>query len=195
MVKHFVNTELMGIFGLAWNEKVASFMADRLSGTSKKKMQDFTQPGGLNVKIVDNLYNYYMASLASGGSPIAFSIAPDKDGNGGDFDVNTLRLADSLQSSTNTDSGIVLNFLRAIWVLARDGKIPYEKWNPVAYEKTTALRKSIPTEQKGGFLQKAESVVTGATNTSKVLMVIAGLGVAGYLLSQLKYFKPGRRGV
>ena len=172
------NPEMMGILGLGWDEKVVSFMKDRLSGIAKTK---------INVDIVKNMYNYYMASLATGGKPVGFVAAPDAAGNGGDFDINTLRLADSIQASTNTDSSTVLNYLRAIWVLARDGKIPYEKWNPSEYLKTTDLRKSIPTEQSG--VLKQLGVVAGqASSTGKILLVVAGLGVTAYLLSQLKAF-------
>lgn len=186
MVVNVASPELMGLFGLTWAEKVASFMDARLSGSAKKKMHDITQSGGMNIKLVDNLYNEYIALLARGNQPAQFVIAPDSKGNGGDFTSNSLMLADAIGGKTNVESSIVLNFLRAMFVLARDGKIPFERWNPAGYQQTTELRKTFATERKPSGIAQ---VITGATNTSKVIAVIAGLGVAGYLLSQLKQFK------
>ena len=62
----------------------------------------------------------------------------------------------------------------------RDGKIPAEKWNPKGYQEATALRKSFKSER--GVLDK----VGITSNTPKIILAVAGIGVTAYLLSQMR---------
>lgn len=175
--------ETMGLFGLSWPEKVATFMQKQLKGTAAaKKLKQFWGAGGKNVTLVKNLHNEYMALLARGYNPSNFSSLPDSKGQGGAFDSATVQLAGLIQQKTSVDTPIILEFLRAMFVLARDGKIPFKKWNPKGYAASTALRKSFSSEK--GFLEAAQ---TGA-NTAKMVMILAGLGVTAYILTQLKGF-------
>lgn len=176
--------ETMGLFGLSWTEKVASFMSKQLKGTAAgKKMNQFWQAGGKNVTLVKNLHNEYMAYLSSGYKPAGFTYVPDSKGNGGTFDQSTIQLAGLIQQKTNVDTPIILEFLRGLFVLARDGKIPFAKWNPQGYAESTAKRKTFESEK--GILEAAKS----GTNVAKMIMILAGLGVSAYILTQLKGFK------
>lgn len=176
--------ETMGLFGLSWPEKVASFMYKQLKGSAAaKKLKQFWGAGGKNVTLVKNLHNEYMAFLARGYNASNFTIPPDANGKGGSFDQNTTTLAGLIQQKTNVSIPIILEFLRAMFVLARDGKIPFKKWNPKGYQQSTDLRKSFQSEK--GVLEAAQA--TG--NVAKMLVVLAGLGVGAYIITQLKGFK------
>lgn len=179
-------TEYMGLFGFSWQEKVAGFMKKQLAGTAAaKKLSSFWQAGGVNVALVKNLHNEYMALMARGNPPSSFAVAPGSDGRGGQYSPSTLSLAATLSGKTNIETSIVLEFLRALYVLARDGKIPFEKWNPSGYAESTALRKTFISEK--GLLD-----VFGKTaNTGKIVLIVAGVGVGAYFLSQLKTLKGG----
>lgn len=174
--------EHMGIFGFSWQEKVAKFMKTQLKGTAAaKKVSDFFQAGGLNVSLVNNMYNEYAALMATGFAPVDFTVQPDSEGNGGTMTQNSFTVAARISDKTNVDASIVLPFLRALFVLSRDGKIPFAKWNPAGFKQSTALRKTFSTEK--GILEVAQS----AGKTANVLMWIAGIGVGAYFLSQLKF--------
>lgn len=176
--------ELMGIFGLSWEEKTASFMNKKLKGTKlAKKLKSFWGAGGMNTSIVKNLHREYTALQATGWKPSNFSVMPDTNGDGGQFDQATIQLAGQLQARTNIESPIVFEFLRSLFVLARDGKIPFQKWNPQGYKQSTALQKSFKSEQ--GFLEAAQK--TG--KYMKIGMAVAAVGVSAYLLSQLSRLK------
>lgn len=179
----------MGLFGLSWEEKTASFMNKKLKGTAlAKKLKSFWGAGGMNVSIVKNLHREYLALQATGWKPSNFIVQPDMNGDGGTFDPATVQLAGQLQAKTNLDSAIVLEFLRSMFVLARDGKIPFQKWNPQGYKQSTTLQKTFSTER--GFLEAAQT--TG--NYMKVILALAAVGVSAYLLSQLKGLKGATDG-
>jgi len=181
--------ELMGLFGLSWEERIASFMNKQLKGTElAKKLKTFWQAGGMNVSIVKNLHREYAALMATGWKPANFSALPDAKGNGGTFDPATVQLAGSLQAKTNIDTPIVLEFLRALFVLARDGNIPFPKWNPQGFKQSTTLQKTFSTER--GFLEAAAT--TG--NYMKIILALAAVGVSAYLLSQIKVLKGATGG-
>lgn len=181
--------EYMGIFGLSWQEKVASFVKNRLKGTAiQKKLSDFFQSGGLNVSLIKNLYNEYAALMAMGNAPADFVVLPNQSGDGGEFKQSTITLASKIATKTNVDNSIILEFLRALFVLARDGKIPFEKWNPQGYKESTQLRKTFETEKT-----ILDTVVKPVMDKGTGLMVIFGVGVAAYLLSQLKHFTYKKR--
>ena len=174
----------MGIFGLSWEEKVASFVKKRLSGTSlSKKLSDFFQSGGLNVSLIKNLYNEYAAFMAVGNPPSDFDVLPNQSGDGGEFKQTSLSLASKIESKTNVDFSIILEFLRALFVLSRDGKIPFEKWNPQGYKESTQLRKTFDTEKS-----ILDTIVKPVSDKASGLILIVGVGVTAYLLSQLKFF-------
>lgn len=176
--------EVMGLFGFSWPEKLAKFMASQLKGTKlKKKVKDFWQSGGLNVRLVKNLHNEYMALMARNFAPVDFSVKPNAQGKGGSFTASTLNLASMIRQKTNIDSAIILEFLRGLYVLARDGKVPAAKWNPKGYKESTTLRKTFSSEK--GILEAAQK--TG--NYAKIALVVVGLGAGAYLLQQLKGFK------
>jgi hypothetical protein len=177
--------ELMGLFGFSWEEKTASFMNKKLKGTQlAKKLKTFWQAGGMNVSIVKNLHREYTALQATGWKPANFSALPDAKGDGGTFDNSTVQLAGQLQARTNIESPIVFEFLRALFTLARDGNIPFQKWNPQGYKQSTLLQKTFATE-RSGFLDAAKS--TGGY--MKIVLAIAAVGVSAYLLSQIKVLK------
>lgn len=182
-----VSPELIGLFGLSWPEKVAKFMSNQLKGTAlRKKLKSFWGAGGLNTTLVKNLHNEYMALMARNYAPADFVIKPNAQGTGGSFTPSTVNLASMIQQKTNIDSAVILEFLRAMYVLARDGKIPFNKWNPKGFKESTALRKTFTSEK--GFIEAAQK--TG--NYAKIALIVAGLGAGAYFLSQVKGFKGGK---
>lgn len=175
------NAELMGIFGFSWPEKVASFMQKRLKGTAfESKLKSFWGAGGKNIELVENLHREYIALMAQGKNPATFSLPPDVSGNGGVFSSDSILLSQIINSKTAIDKTIIEEFFRAIFVLARDGKIPYEKWNPKGYSEAEKLTKTFTSEQN--IFDKLKSG-SGSLNS---LLLIAGIGVSAFLLSQLK---------
>lgn len=180
-----VSPELLGLFGLAWNEKVADFMAKMLKGTSSEKlMSRFLYS---NTTLVDNLQREYASQISYGRQPVNFVVPPGTDGRGGQFSDDTIMLGGLISSTTHVDAAVVLEFLRALWVLARDGKIPFAKLDPKGVMSATAAQKSFSTE-------KTALDVMG--NSLKTLLIIAGLGVGAYALAQVSPFipKPKRKG-
>ena len=173
---------MLGLFGLSWSEKVASFMGKRLKGTTVgKKMFDFFQPGGVNTTIVDNLQREYAVEMAYGRNPVSYVVPPDNQGNGGTLSDDTVMLGGILAAKTKVDASVVLEFFRALWVLARDGKIPFAKFDPKGVRAATATQKTFETEKT------ALDVVSGGLKT---LLIIAGLGVGAYALAQVSPFIP-----
>lgn len=174
----------MGIFGLSVEEKISSFMIKRLKGTSQeKKLKDFWQAGGMNITLVKNLLRTYLSLMATNQSPSMFSIQPDSNGNGGQFTNNTVKLASRIVSITNIESPLVVEFLRALYVLARDGKIPFAKWNPQGYKEATELQKTFKTEQTLSDIAKS---------SMNKFVIVAIVGVAIYGVSKLKTLKGSR---
>lgn len=187
-----VPAEYMGIFGFSWEEKVASFIKMRLKGTEVgKKLSSFWQAGGMNVTLIKNLHNEYMALMAKGVAPSGFSVQPDDKGNGGTYSASTVSLAGKIAASTNADNSVVLEFLRALYVLSRDGKIPMAKWNPAGYKESTDLRKSFSTEKT--VLDTITKTASTVADKSKIILAVAAIGAAAYFLSQAKAFAPARR--
>jgi len=179
--------EYLGIFGFSWEEKVASFIKKQLKGTAAaKKLSDFFQAGGLNVALVKNLYNEYAALMAKKYQPVTYSIQPDSSGNGGMLSQDSIQLAAIVGNKTNVDVSIVTAFFKAIFVLSRDGKIPFAKWNPQGWKESTELRKTYSTEK--GILESVTKAAGTAVNTSKIFLIVAGIGAAAYLLAQVKTF-------
>ncbi|MDD5688611.1 MAG: hypothetical protein PHE88_12355 [Elusimicrobia bacterium] len=179
--------ETMGIFGLTWEEKVAAFTKKQLKGTAAaKKLSAFFQPGGYNITLIKNLYNEYAALMSKGYQPVSFSVSPDASGNGGTLSKQSLSLAAQIADRTNVDVSIVIKFFHALFVLSRDGKIPFAKWNPAGWKESTEARKTFTTER--GVFEKVQSAAVKAGGTSKMVLIVAGMGVAAYLLSQLKTF-------
>lgn len=173
-----VSPELLGIFGLSFAEKVAAFMSKHLKGTAAaKNLKSFWSPGGVNTTLIDNLQREYAAEMAYGRQPASFVIPPDASGNGGTYTESSVALAGILSAKTNIDSAVILEFFRALFVLARDGKIPFAKWDPRGVMASTAAQKTFQSEK---------SIADIASGGLKTLAIIAGLGVGAYALSQLK---------
>ena len=174
--------EMMGIFGFSWPEKVTGFMLKRLKGSVyEPKLKDFFQASGRNQKLVENMHREYLALMAQGKNPVTFSLAPDASGNGGQMSPDGNLLAQQIFNKTAIDMPIINEFLRALFVLSRDGKIPYEKWNPKGYQQAKEVSKSA-FESEQGFFDKLKP----AGDTMKTVLLVAGIGVSAYLLNQLK---------
>jgi hypothetical protein len=176
--------EVMGLFGFSVEEKIADFMQKKLKGTAAaKKLNDFWGGGGKNTTLAKNLLREYLALMASGFKPSNFTASPDASGNGGEYSPETTALAYNLAGKLNVDYAIVLEFLRALYVLARDGKIPFAKWNPSGYAESTKLQKSFLSETVFGTFGQ------NTMNYAKVGIGIAVVAASAYLLSQLKGLK------
>ena len=178
-----VSPELLGLFGLSWSEKVASQMSKYLKGTAAaKKLKSFWSPGGVNTTLVENLQREYAAEMAYNREPASFVIPPDSSGNGGEFTENTVSLAAIISGKTNIDVAIILEFFRSLFVLARDGKIPFAKYDPNGVKQSSAAAKVFESER---------SILDVAGSGLKTLLIIAGLGVGAYALSQINAFRKG----
>lgn len=170
--------ERLGVFGFSWQEKVAKFVATRLKGTKlQDKLKSFWSAGGLNVTLINNLYREYAALMAKNYAPVGFISLPGSDGSGGQFDASTIQLAGLISNVTNVDGAIILEFFRALFVLARDGKIPFAKWNPQGYKVSTSLQKTFSTEK---------SVSETLSTNLKLISLLAVLGVGVYTYNQLR---------
>lgn len=169
------NVEMMGWFGLTWQEKVAkaiytdTYLKDK---NIAKKMKDFLQPGGLNIRLVENMYREYSALMAQRYKPASF-----KDGIP---DTNTSNLIQIIKNKINADEILVLNFLKALQELSAAGTIPFAKWNPSGYAESTSLQKSFETEKS--IFDKAQGAAVKASKVSTVLLIVAGLGLTSYIL-------------
>lgn len=178
------NPEMLGLFGLTWKERIASFMGKQLKGTKLKKLtKSFWGAGGMNMKMISNLHNEYMAFMAQGKAPSSFTLKPDSTGAGGTFSPSTIKLAELINDKTNTNSTVILEFLRALYVLSKNGRIPFNKWNPKGYVQSTKLRKTFKSEQN------VIDAVKSGTNYAKILLAVAAVGAGAYLLKQAKGFK------
>lgn len=175
--------ELMGIFGWSWQEKVATMMLSILKGTQlESKMKSFWGGSGKNTELVNNLELSYTALMASGNNPASFALSPDSSGKNGVFSADSTLLAQQINKTTSVEIPIINSFLTSIFVLARDGKIPYEKWNPKGYAESKALTKDTFDSEKSIF----DKITKPAGDTMKTVLVIAGVGAVAYLLNQVK---------
>jgi hypothetical protein len=100
-----MNIEYLGIFGLSWQEKVASNMYKIVSDKNKKKLKDFLQPGGWNTGIVNTLYSHYILQ-------------------------NVNITAKQLSAVSGMDQEITEAFLVSLSDLSIRGTIPYKIYNP-----------------------------------------------------------------
>lgn len=167
--------ESMGIFGFSWQEKTGDFMRKHMKGTAlAKKLSDFWQAGGVNTKLIENIQRTYAAEMALGRQPVSWVVPPNSAGDGGTFSSDTISLAGIVSGKTNIDAALVLEYFRALWVLARDGKIDSAKWDPKGYKSTTALQKTFSTEK---------SVADIASSSIKTIVILVGLGLGAYALS------------
>jgi hypothetical protein len=175
--------ELMGIFGWSWQEKVATLMLSILKGTNyESKMKSFWGGSGKNTTLVNNLHVAYMALMAAGNNPASFALAPGSDGKNGVFSADSTLLSQQIVKTTSVEKPIVDSFITSIFVLARDGKIPYEKWDPKGYNESKALTSSTFQSEQSII----DKVIKPADNTIKTLLIVAGIGVSAYLLNQIK---------
>jgi len=170
--------ELMGLFGLTWQEKVTNETYKKVNATDKtiaKKLKDFLQPGGLNIRMLENMHREYLALMAKGFKPSNFTNnIPDS---------YTLQLIPKIKEKINTDDLIILKFLESLFELSAAGKIPYAKLNPQGFKESTALQKTFPSE-----ITIMDTVKKGA-KVSTILFIVAGVGVSLYYLNNYERLK------
>jgi hypothetical protein len=167
--------ELMGMFGLTWEEKVAALVYSKLQTIDKKlakKMKDFFQAGGFNIRLIQNMQREYAALMAQGYKPANYvNGVPDK---------LTPTLITIIKNKVNTEDQIVSAFLSSLQELAANGIIPFAKWNPKGYEESTNLQKSFESEKT--ILDKAQTVAKTTAMASSTILLVAGLGFLSYLI-------------
>lgn len=171
-----IRPEYMGVFGLTWEEKVAALTFKKVNAVNKviaKKLKDFFQAGGYNIRLIENMYREYAALMAQNYQPANFP-------QGLDPDTSTAKLSLLIKSKVNTDDLIVLNFLLSLQELAAAGSIPFAKWNPSGYAKSTALQKTFESEKT--ILDKAQTVASSTARASSMILLVAGLGFISYLI-------------
>ena len=168
--------ELMGLFGLSWQEKIISFMKSQLK-TNKELLKKLSSWWGENTRLVDNLHREYTALLATGSNPVSFVSLPDTSGSGGELSAESTPLATKIAAKTSVDKEIIESFLRALFVLSRDGKIDFKKIDPKGYIESKEAQKKVTTEP--GILDTIKS-------GSNKIFLLAGLGLSLYLLNSLK---------
>lgn len=173
------NVESMGWFGLTWEEKLAKFTYNETILSDKaiaKKLKDFLQPGGFNIRLIQNIYREYSALMAQKYKPASF-----KDGVP---DKNTLNIVQIIKNKINADEIIVLNFLKSLQNLAAAGTIPFSKWNPSGYAESAALQKTFDSEKT--IFDKAQGAAVAASKASTTLLIVAGLGLVSYIVYETK---------
>ena len=174
--------DLMGWFGLSWQEKVANSTYKKVAAIDKKTakvLKDIFQPGGLNVRLIENMYREYVALMAKGNKPANFvNGAPDS---------STVNIATKIRDTVNASDTVVLKFLESLYELSSTGTIEYSKWNPQGFKTSTALQKSFPSEVS--FIEKAAKVTTATAKTGSILLIIAGIGVSLYYLNNYERLK------
>lgn len=179
--------DYMGWFGLTWQEKVANYTYNQVKAVDKtiaKKLNDFLQPAGRNIRLIENMYREYVALQAQGYKPANFS--------GIDPDSNTVKIASIIKGKVNTDDLIILNFLKSLYDLSAAGTIDFSKWNPQGFKESTTLQKSFPSEVS--LLEKAGKITTSTAKTGTVLLIVAGIGISLYYLNNIERFKShGKR--
>ncbi len=177
-----IESELLGIFGLSWQEKVANLTYQKTAKTDKelsRKLKDFWQSGGLNVTLINNLYMQYAALMASGYMPSSFK--------NGEPDKNTKVLIDKINAKLNIDKLIIKNFLDSIFQLSSEGKIPLQKWNPKGYKETQDLVKTFPSETS--IFDKVKK----STNTVSSILIVAGIATTLYYLNSIGKARYGTK--
>lgn len=170
--------ESMGIFGLSWPEKVASDMLNGLRGTGyESTVKAFWGAGGKNTKLIKNLQSVYERFMIEGNEPPTFT--------GGETNTYATYLSGLLSAETATPEIVTLQFLKSLYNLTQKGDIDYKLYNPVGYSQSAEVVKA--SKPKSGI----EAV---ATETGKVLnrvLIVAGIGAAAYLLSNVKNLLKG----
>ncbi|MFA5235099.1 MAG: hypothetical protein WC390_11930 [Sulfurimonas sp.] len=173
----YVAPEYMGLFGLSFEEKLASATYKKLQAIDKtiaKKLKDFFQAGGLNIRLIQNMYREYTALMAQNYKPANFTNnAPDNA---------TLNLIAIIKGKLNIDDSIISNFLLSLQELAAEGIIPYAKWNPKGFKESTALQKTFSTEQS--IIDKTISTTKEVSGKLSLILIVAGLGVSFYYINK-----------
>lgn len=162
-----VYPEIMG--AMTWKGEVMKYMQKRLKPFPVMYKQS------KNRRMIDNLHREYMALIASG-----YKKADILTGSGDLLKWNrqTYEMARKITDRLNVNNLLTLNFFIAMYNLARQGKIPFEKWDPKGYEKSEKQKKTFKTE-KTIFEKTAEK----AGNITKLLMPLSiGAGIITALL-------------
>lgn len=172
-----IDSEYMGIFGLTWEEKVADLTYKKVANIDKniaKKLKDFWQAGGLNVTLIKNLHREYIALQAQNYKPANFE--------NGFISQETSNLSTILSNRLNIEKIITDSFLRSLYELSSQGKIPFEKWNPSGYKSSIELQKTFETE-KNIFEKLSEN-----TKSTKNIIVLLGIVTGLFYINKLTGF-------
>lgn len=127
-------------------------------------------------RVFNNMHREYMSLIAEG-----FTQADIISGKG-DFlkwNAQTYRMASLISDRVNVPKLLVINFFNALYNLALQGKIPYQKWNPKGFQEAKDLQKTLPSE-KSIFTKSGEVVGKFGKNLIPIAIVAGVLG--GYFL-------------
>lgn len=140
----------------------------------------------INTTWVDNVHRMYVASQAAG------ELLPTLEPNQGGVNFYlqkwtkpTYAYIRRLQNNTQVDYLTLERYLRFLRAYAVEGKIPYEKYDPVGYEKKTKVQKKFDSE-KSTVEKLTESVggtVKSAFGVVPVLILLVG-GIFVYNLTK-----------
>lgn len=162
-------SEVLGVFGFSWWEKVLTEMRRALKGTGGYK---YVSQFWKNKILMLNLDREYLSLIRQGynkAEKIGGSTLHPLWGS----QTNTMAL--KITKKLNVPLSVVHAYLMAIYNLSALGKIPIKKYDPVGYTKSEELKKSLPSEK--GILEKI-----GQTTKSFLPIAIIGGLAAGYLL-------------
>lgn len=158
----------MGVFGITWQEKIASAMYKILPDNLKKSIRSFWGGSGFNTRIIDNLYLSYLSMMREGIKP------PEYIDNQGDN--SAVLITPRIAQSTNINTQVVDSFLKSMYSLSKNGTIEFSKYDPVKIEREKKIQQSFDTE-KNIFDKTFEAVGKG---TNK-LIILGIIGLTGYI--------------
>lgn len=159
----------MGVFGITWQEKIASAMYKILPSDLKKTIRSFWGGSGFNTRIIDNLYLSYLSIMREGVKPPEYT-----DNQGGN---SAVLITPRIAQSTNVNTQIVDSFLKSLYNLSKNGTIEFSKYDPVKVEREKKIQSTFTTE-KNIFSKTLEAVDKG---TNKII-ILSIIGLTGYIL-------------
>lgn len=165
--------ELMGIFGLSWQEKIINFMKKRMKGNELSKI--LSSWWSENTRLVDNLHAQYLIELAAGSALPSYTVQPNSSGNNGSPSSETDILSQNISRTTGIDKQLTDEFLLALYVLTRDGKIDYKKYNPSIKRELISAKEAF----------RPENILDKLQSSGKIIMLIGGIAVSAYLYNTL----------
>jgi hypothetical protein len=132
--------EKLGIFGITWQEKVAKRMHDTMPEEYRseiKSWKTYFQPSGLNVTLVDTLYDFYLSNGAK-------NISSGK-----------------LSELSGVTEGVCLSFLESLKYLATQGYIDYKIYDITPSKESEKLKEKIFDNEASSVLSKVGNVTNG----------------------------------